>query len=147
MSACQSQWQTRNHAPAKLSAKRSRGPTLRKAMPWVTSTRKQIMSVTSCSHHTHNCACTGMEETSRWHWMLPSPRAQIKLHRAAVHDSVSYEQRKEERLRSGHIMVWTQCLCLCHIPLANAIPQNNSSREVQGRKPRFNGLSGVLMMT
>lgn len=55
--------------------------------------------------HTHNCACTGMEETSGWHWMLPSARAQIKLHRAAVHDSVSYEQRKEERLRSGHTMV------------------------------------------
>lgn len=82
----------------------------------------------------------------RVHRMLPSPRAQIKLHRVAVHDSVSYEQRKEERLRSGHIMVRTQCLCLCHIPLANSTPQNNSSREVQRRKTRFNGLSEVLMM-
>lgn len=109
--------------------------------------QEAIMSVISCSRHIDNCACTGTEETSGWHWMLPSPTAQIKLHRVAVHDSVSYGQRKEERLRSGHAMLWTQYPCLCQIPLANSTPQNNGSREAHGRKPRYNGLSGVLMMT
>lgn len=84
----------------------SKGHTLRQAMPWVTSTRKPITSETSCSRHTHNSACTRMEETSRWHWVLPSPRAPIKWHHAVVHDPVSYGQRKEQRLSSRcHAMV------------------------------------------
>lgn len=86
----------------------------------------------SCSHHKQNCALTGVEETGGCHWVLPSPRAQMKLHFAAVHDSEPYGQRRKGRLRRGHIMVQTQCLCSFKTPMGNTIKWHKEVRYWEG---------------